>query len=39
VQFLQMLPYVLAIAVLVQVYQRAQAPAALAKPYDREARY
>ncbi len=38
-QFLRMLPYVLAIVVLVQVYGRAQAPAALAKPYDREARY
>lgn len=38
-QFLRMLPYVLAIVVLVRVYGRAQAPAALAKPYDREARF
>lgn len=37
-QFLRMLPYVLAVVVLVRVYGRAQAPAALAKPYDREAR-
>lgn len=38
-QFLRMLPFVLAIIVLVRVYGRAQAPAALAKPYDREARF
>ncbi len=38
-QFLRMLPYVLAIVVLVRVYGRAQAPAALARPYDREARF
>jgi simple sugar transport system permease protein len=38
-QFLQMLPYVLAVLVLTSVYRRAQAPAALAKPYDREARF
>ncbi len=37
-QFLLMLPYVLAILVLVRVYRGAQAPAALALPYDREAR-
>jgi len=37
-QFLQMLPYVLAILVLVQVYNRARAPAALTLPFDREAR-
>ncbi len=38
-QFLRMLPYVLAIVVLVRVYGKAQAPAALTKPYDREARF
>lgn len=38
-QFLRMLPYVLAIIVLVQVYGRAQRPAALTQPYDREARF
>jgi ABC-type uncharacterized transport system permease subunit len=38
-QFLRMLPYVLAIIVLVRVYGKAQAPAALTKPYDREARF
>jgi ABC-type uncharacterized transport system permease subunit len=38
-QFLRMLPYVLAVVVLVRVYGRAQAPAALAKSYDREARF
>jgi ABC-type uncharacterized transport system permease subunit len=37
-QFLLMLPYVLAIIVLVRVYGRAEAPSALTKPYDREAR-
>ena len=37
-QFLLMLPYVLAILVLVRSYGRAEAPASLAKPYDREAR-
>lgn len=38
-QFLRMLPYVLAIVVLVRVYGQAQAPAALTKPYDRESRF
>lgn len=38
-QFLLMLPYVLAIVVLVRVYGRAEAPAALTKPYSREARF
>lgn len=38
-QFLRMLPYVLAVVVLVRVYGKAQAPAALTKPYDREARF
>jgi len=34
-QFLLMLPYATTIAVLVYVYRRAEAPAALAKPYER----
>ncbi len=38
-QFMRMLPFVLAILVLVRFYGRASAPAALARPYDREARY
>jgi len=38
-QFMQMLPYVLAIVVLVTMDGRAQAPAHLTKPYDREARF
>jgi simple sugar transport system permease protein len=37
-QFLLMLPYVFAMVVLVRIYQGAQAPRALAVPYDREAR-
>ena len=37
-QFLLMLPYVFAILVLVKVARGAQAPRALARPYDREAR-
>ena len=37
-QLLLALPYLLAIAVLVSVYRGARAPAALAVPYDREAR-
>lgn len=37
-QLLLALPYLLAIVVLVRVYRGAQAPAALAIPYDREAR-
>lgn len=37
-QFLLMLPYVFAMVVLVWIYRGAQAPAALAVPYDREAR-
>jgi ABC-type uncharacterized transport system permease subunit len=37
-QFLLMLPYLLALAILVWIYRGAQAPAALALPYDREAR-
>jgi general nucleoside transport system permease protein len=37
-QFLLMLPYLFAMAVLVWIYRGAQAPAALAVPYDREAR-
>jgi simple sugar transport system permease protein len=37
-QFLLMLPYLFAMIVLVWIYRGAQAPAALAVPYDREAR-
>jgi ABC-type uncharacterized transport system permease subunit len=37
-QFLLMLPYLFAIAVLVRVYAGARAPRALAVPYDRETR-
>jgi general nucleoside transport system permease protein len=37
-QFLLMLPYLFALVVLVWIYRGAQAPAALAVPYDREAR-
>ncbi len=37
-QLLLALPYLIAIAVLVRVYRGAQAPAALALPYDREER-
>lgn len=37
-QFLLMLPYLFAIAVLVRVYAGARTPRALAVPYDREAR-
>ena len=37
-QFLLMLPYVFAMVVLVWIYRGAQAPRALAIPYDREAR-
>jgi simple sugar transport system permease protein len=37
-QFLLMLPYVFAMVVLVGIYRGAKAPAALALPYDREAR-
>ncbi len=37
-QFLQMLPYAFAIVVLVRAYRGAEAPQALGKPYDREAR-
>lgn len=37
-QFLLMLPYVFAMAVLVRIYRGAMAPRALAVPYDREAR-
>jgi general nucleoside transport system permease protein len=37
-QFLLMLPYLFAMVVLVWIYRGAQAPAALALPYDREAR-
>lgn len=37
-QFLLMLPYLFAIAVLIRVYSGARAPRALAVPYDREAR-
>lgn len=36
-QFLLMLPYLVAIVVVVRIYRSAQAPAALALPYDREA--
>jgi simple sugar transport system permease protein len=38
-ELLQMVPYVLAIVTLVLAYGRAAAPAALGKPYDREARF
>ncbi|MEK6711579.1 MAG: ABC transporter permease [Nitrospinota bacterium] len=37
-QFLLMLPYVFAMLVLVKVAQGAEAPRALARPYDRESR-
>lgn len=37
-QFLQMLPYAFAILVLVRAYRGVEAPEALGKPYDREAR-
>jgi simple sugar transport system permease protein len=37
-QFLQMLPYAFAVAVLVRAYRGARAPEALGKPYHREAR-
>lgn len=37
-QFLLMLPYLLAIAVLVGVYRGARAPGALMRSYDREER-
>jgi simple sugar transport system permease protein len=37
-QFLLMLPYLFAMVVLVWIYRGATAPAALAVPYDREAR-
>ena len=37
-QFLLMLPYLFAMVVLVWIYRGAKAPAALAVPYDREAR-
>lgn len=37
-QFLLMLPYVFAMVVLVWIYRGAQAPAALAVPYERESR-
>jgi simple sugar transport system permease protein len=37
-QFLLMLPYVLAVVVLIRIYSGARAPRALAEPYDREAR-
>lgn len=38
-QVFKMLPFVLAIAVVTQVYRRSQAPAALTRHYDREARH
>jgi simple sugar transport system permease protein len=37
-QFLLMLPYVLAVVLLIRIYSGARAPRALAIPYDREAR-
>jgi simple sugar transport system permease protein len=37
-QFLLMLPYVLAVVVLIRIYSGAQVPRALGVPYDREAR-
>jgi len=37
-QMFQALPYIIAILVMVQVYKRAEKPAALVKPYDRESR-
>lgn len=37
-QFFLMLPYVVAILVLVRIYKHAEAPSALMKPYDRELR-
>jgi len=35
-QFLQMIPYIATIAVLIYAYRRAEAPAALATPYERK---
>lgn len=37
-QLFQSLPYIVAILVMIQVYRRAEKPAALMKTYDREAR-
>ena len=37
-QLLLMLPYILALLVLIRIYRGAQAPAALTVPYDRESR-
>jgi ABC-type uncharacterized transport system permease subunit len=37
-QLLLMLPYILALLVLIRIYRGAQAPAALTLPYDRESR-
>lgn len=37
-QFFLMMPYIVAILVLVQIYRHAEAPMALMKPYDRELR-
>jgi len=37
-QLFQTLPYIVAILVMIQVYQRAEKPAALMQPYNREAR-
>ena len=37
-QFLLMLPYIFAMAVLIRIYRGARAPKALTVPYDREAR-
>lgn len=38
-QLLQTFPYIMAIIALAAVYGRSQAPAALGRPYDREARF
>ena len=36
-QFLLMIPFIVTLVILIQVYRRAEVPQALGKPYDREA--